>query len=192
MAYPDSGLRAWEQDDCFVVPQLLAAACVAELAEACDHVLERVRASNSAGHATTHITGLFAPEYFATRPDLLARLMAYASSREVIGLIEDVGSHEGPLNLRSAHYFHEPSSRDYDGDWHRDGDDLQLPEPARPGVRHRPISLRFRVAFACDDHLEIVPGSYASFLRPWVFQRSGSAVTSYTCRTSATARRRTR
>jgi Phytanoyl-CoA dioxygenase (PhyH) len=164
MAYSrEERLEVWARDGFFIAPQLLAAERVAELSEACDHVLAQVReASGHTGHTTTHITGLFAPEYFSERPELLTRLMAYASSREVVSLIHDLGlAHEGPLNLRSAHFFHEQSARDYDGDWHRDGDDVQRPqlEPAS-SVTPRLTSLRFRVALAPDDHLEVVPGSH--------------------------------
>jgi hypothetical protein len=161
MAYAYDRLQAWELDGFFVVPRVFAADRVAALVEACDHVLAQVReVSKQTGHSTTHITGLFAPEYFAERPEFLARLSAYASSREVVGLLQDLDlQNEGPLNLRAAHYFHEPSARDYDGEWHRDGDEVQLPGPA--GSRAlRSTSLRFRVALARDDHLEIVPGSH--------------------------------
>jgi ectoine hydroxylase-related dioxygenase (phytanoyl-CoA dioxygenase family) len=164
MAYqPEDRVQLWERDGLFVVPQRIAAARVADLTEACDHVLKQVREESAGtGHSTTHITGLLAPHYYAQRPDLLERLITFASSRAVIELIHDLGlPREGDLNLRSAHYFHEPTARDYDGEWHRDGDEVQLPKldsEGRPALRS--TSLRFRVALAQDDHLEIVPGSH--------------------------------
>lgn len=164
MAYAYDRLQAWARDGFFVVPQLFGPDRVAALVEACDHVLAQVReVSNQTGHSTTHITGLFAPEYFAERPELLARLITYASSREVVGLIHDLDlRNEGPLNLRAAHYFHEPAARDYDGEWHRDGDEVQLTATEPAGSRAlRSMSLRFRVALARDDHLELVPGSHS-------------------------------
>ena len=153
----------WERDGFFVVPNLIELARIAALVEACDHVLSQVRArSQNTGHSTTHIAGLLAPEYFTHRPELLARLIDVASSREVLGLIHDLGSpHEGALQFRTAHYFHEPSERDYDGAWHRDGDETELPRfPAGPAAAPRSTSLRVRLPFAHDDHLEIVPGSH--------------------------------
>ncbi|HKP58069.1 MAG TPA: phytanoyl-CoA dioxygenase family protein [Polyangiales bacterium] len=157
---PEYRCGTWDRDGFFVVPSLIDPPRISALGEACDHVLSQVRAkSQSTGHSTTHIAGLFAPEYFTDRPDLLARLIGLASSREVLGLIQDLGSpHDGALQFRTAHYFHEPSSRDYDGAWHRDGDEGQLPAviPAAP----RSTSLRVRLPFAHDDHLEIVAGSH--------------------------------
>lgn len=155
--------RAWDRDGFFVVPALIEPARISALTEACDHVLSQVRAtSQGTGHSTTHIAGLFAPEYFTDRPELLARLIELASSREVLGLIHDLGSpHDGALQFRTAHYFHEPSGRDYDGEWHRDGDEVQSPQlSVSAAAGPRPTSVRVRLPFAHDDHLEIVPGSH--------------------------------
>jgi ectoine hydroxylase-related dioxygenase (phytanoyl-CoA dioxygenase family) len=150
--------RAWQEDGFLVVRGLLQPERVAELSEACDHVLQQVRAASSAhGHVTTHVSGLLAPEYFVKRPDALTRLAGYMSSREVLTLIHGLGRPgEGLPDLRDTQYFHEPSTRDYDGAWHRDGDG------AAPSDTHaaRPTLLRFRVAFAHDDHLEYIPGSH--------------------------------
>jgi ectoine hydroxylase-related dioxygenase (phytanoyl-CoA dioxygenase family) len=153
----DDRHRAWEDEGFFVVRDLLRPARVAALSEACDHMLAQVRgASSTQGHSTTHVAGLLAPEHFARRPELLSRLAEFMSSREVLALVHDLGrAGEGLLNLRDAHYFHEPSAREFDGDWHRDGDGAV---PADPTTRA--TSLRFRVAFAHDDHLEVVPGSH--------------------------------
>lgn len=159
----EARLQAWQRDGIFVVPQLLEVEHVTALVEACDHVLSQVRAdSANTGHTTTHITGLLAPEFYAERPDLLTRLINFASSPEVLALVQDLGRpNEGALNLRSVHYFHEPSARSYDGEWHRDGDAVQLPlvdDTNVPGPTS--TSLRFRVALAHDDHLELVVGSH--------------------------------
>jgi ectoine hydroxylase-related dioxygenase (phytanoyl-CoA dioxygenase family) len=141
--------RPWEQDGFFIVRRLVSPEQVSRLSEACDHVLQQVRAGSSTqGHVTTHVAGLLAPDYFVQRPEVLTRLSDYISSREVIAQIHDLGRPgEGLPNLRDTQYFHEPSTRDYDGPWHRDGDG--------------PTLLRFRIAFAHDDHLEYVPGSHA-------------------------------
>jgi hypothetical protein len=154
--------RAWENDGIFIVRRHLPRERVSELAEACDHVLHQIRGASSVqGHSSTHVSGLLASEYFARRPEALTRLTDYMSSREVLTLVHGLDrAGEGLPNLRDTQYFHEPSARDHDGAWHRDGD--------RPGrmsefdaVAPRPTLLRLRVAFAHDDHLEYVPGSHA-------------------------------
>ena len=157
----------WERDGFFIVPRMLSEKQTRELSEACDHVLQQVRlASGSTGHTTTHIAALLAPHYFAQRPEALALLTDFVSSRQVLSLVHDLGrAHEGTLNLRDVQYFHEPSQRDYDGAWHRDGDTPSLAglnetTDADPGAE-RSTLLRFRVAFSSDDHLEYVPGSHA-------------------------------
>ena len=154
-------LDAWQRDGFFVVRGALVETQLAALAEACDHVLAQVRAAlPESGHSSTHIAGLFAPEYFRDRPAMLAELVNFASSRAVIDLVHDLGRPlEGELNLRDAQYFHEPSARDRDGDWHRDGDPGASATLLATAER-RPTSLRYRVALAPDDHLEIVPGSH--------------------------------
>ncbi len=150
--------RAWEQDGFFLVRHLLRPAQLRELSEACDHVLQQARdASSAQGHSTTHVSGLLAPDSFAERPEALTRLADFMSSREVLTLIHGLGRKgEGLPNLRDTQYFHEPSTRDYDGAWHRDGDG----PGSSDAVAARPTVLRFRIAFAHDDHLEYVPGSH--------------------------------
>ncbi len=151
-------MRGWGRDGFFIVRRLVRPERVRELADACDHVLQQTRIASSAqGHLTTHVGGLLAPEYFAERPEALTHLADYISSREVLMLVQGLGrAGEGLPNLRDTQYFHEPSARDYDGAWHRDGDGLG----PSAGAATRPTLLRFRIAFAPDDHLEYVPGSH--------------------------------
>jgi Phytanoyl-CoA dioxygenase (PhyH) len=154
-------LRTWEHDGFLIVRRAVRPKVVTELSDICDAVLDQVRRASSAhGHTSTHISGLLAPEYFVGRPEARVRLADYASSGEVVTLIQGLGrTGEGLLNLRDAQYFHEPSTRDYDGAWHRDGD---TPGPDEfVSLEARPTLLRFRIAFAHDDHLEYVPGSHA-------------------------------
>ncbi|MGA3121197.1 MAG: phytanoyl-CoA dioxygenase family protein [Polyangiaceae bacterium] len=151
--------RAWEQDGFFIVRRLVRPERVSQLSEACDHVLQQVRgASSTQGHVTTHVAGLLAPDYFVQRPEALTQLSDYMSSRDVLSQIHDLGrAGEGLPNLRDTQYFHEPSTQDYDGAWHRDGGGCG---PNNGAVAARPTLLRFRIAFAHDDHLEYVPGSH--------------------------------
>jgi len=178
MASVHDRLDSWERHGFFIVREHFDARLVSELAAACDHVLGQVRArSRDAGHTSTHITSLLVPDYYRDRPDALAQLTALPSAREVLELIHDLGRPlEGQLQLRAAHYFHEPSQRDYDGPWHRDGDEVALGQPddgqsARPGTL-----LRFRVALCADDHLEYVPGSHKRCDTPQELQLRRGAV----------------
>lgn len=156
--HDDERRQRWARDGFFVVRRALDDACVRQLASACDHALERVRAaSNETGHTTTNISPLQHPECFADRPDALQCLVDFASSRTVVALVHDLCKPgEGELNLRDLQYFHEPK-RDHDGPWHRDGVSLARAEPET----NRPTVMRFRVALAPDDHLEYVLGSHA-------------------------------
>jgi hypothetical protein len=153
--------RAWQDDGFFVVRSHVEPQRVDELSEACDHVLQQVRAASSMqGHSSTHVSGLLAPEYFAGRPEALERLTGYMISPQVLALVQGLGRTGEQLpNLRDVQYFHEPTAHDHDGAWHRDQDRPGLSEP--DPIAARPALLRFRVALAPDDHLEYVPGSHA-------------------------------
>lgn len=156
--HDDERQQRWARDGLFVVRRAFDDARIRQLASACDHALERVRAtSNETGHTTTNISPLLHPECFADRPDALQCLIELASSRAVVSLVHDLGKPgEGELNLRDIQYFHEPK-RDHDGPWHRDGVSVARAD----GETSRPTVLRFRVALAADDHLEYVLGSHA-------------------------------
>lgn len=156
-------LEAWKRDGFFIARGHFDAARVAQLAAACDHALAQVRArSRTDGHTSTHITGVLVPEYFRDRPEVLLQLTRLPSAHEVLALIHDLGRpQEGELRLRATHYFHEPSDRDYDGPWHRDGDEgTQLGCVDDGQAARRGTLLRFRIALCADDHLEYVPGSH--------------------------------
>jgi Phytanoyl-CoA dioxygenase (PhyH) len=154
--HDDERRERWSRDGLFVVRRAFDDARVRRLASACDHALQRVRAtSKETGHTTTNISPLLHPECFADRPDALQCLVDLPASRAVVALVHDLGHPgEGELNLRDLQYFHEPK-RDHDGLWHRDGAGAGREEAIRPTV------LRFRVALAADDHLEYVLGSHA-------------------------------
>ena len=127
--------HGWEHDGFFIVRRLVQPERIRELSAACDHALRQVRQdSTTQGHLGTHVS--LAPDRFEQWPGALARLSDYMSSREVLTLIHDLGRPgEGLPNLRDAQYFHEPSARDYDGAWHRDGDG---PGPSELAASARP------------------------------------------------------
>lgn len=160
---PESHQERYFRDGFVVLRECLTQTELAPLSAACDHVLGQIRsASQSAGHSSTHIKGLLDPAYYKGRAKLLEGLIRFASSSMVVALARGLGQpHEGPLNLRGVEYFHEPSQRDHDGAWHRDGDEVQRPRSsAESGPAQRQTLLRFRIAFLPDDHLEYVPGSH--------------------------------
>lgn len=154
---------AYLRDGVVVLRARLSRDVLLPLSAACDHVLSQVRAASpNVGHNSTHIRGLLDPAFYSGRPQLLEGLISFASSSTVVALAEGLGQPlEGELRLRAVEYFHEPSTRDYDGEWHRDGDEVQRPRlTVDDGSAVRPATLlRFRIAFAPDDHLEYVPGS---------------------------------
>jgi hypothetical protein len=97
---------------------------------ACDSALARVRESwRETGHSTPRIT-----------LDVGAAYELFADPR-VLALLPI-----GIVRLRTVHYYHEQTKKDWDGDWHRDEGEVHV-----------------RVALEEDDCLEIVPGSH---LRP--------------------------
>jgi hypothetical protein len=154
-------LQAWRRDGFFIARGHVRPEVARELEDICDGVLAQARVgSRVQGHTTTHVGNLLAPEYFVQWPEARDRLADYASSRDVVTLVQGLGgAGEGTLNLRDTQYFHEPSARDSEGAWHRDGD-MPGRDDLEP-VASRPTLVRFRVAFAPDDHLEYVPGSHA-------------------------------
>jgi hypothetical protein len=100
------------------------------LRAACDEALARVRdVWSETGHTTPRIT-----------LDVAAAYELFADAR-VIALLPI-----GIARLRTVHYYHEQTKKDWNGDWHRDEGEVHV-----------------RVALEDDDCLEIVP---ASHLRP--------------------------
>ena len=151
--------EVWDRDGVLVAQNQLDEGEIRRIGDACDHALQQMRAQSTAiGHTTTHISGFLTPEYYADRPDALQHLVQFASSAKVVMLLQELGfTGDELLTLRDVQYFHEPSARNYDGHWHRDGDDAVL---STDNPRPRFPLLRFRVALAPDDHLEYVPGSH--------------------------------
>lgn len=147
MGVKSETLRRWERDGLFTLPGFLTSQRRRRLQLACDHALERVRAtSTEQGHTSTHVPNLLDPHLFEDDSAALDLLVRLASSDEVLRVMHDLQPPSGEaLQLRDVQYFHEPSRRDADGLWHRDGDRSLM---------------RFRIAFAPDDHLQYVLGSH--------------------------------
>jgi ectoine hydroxylase-related dioxygenase (phytanoyl-CoA dioxygenase family) len=154
--------KRWRAHGYFVLQDFASAAEVADLRSSCDAVLEHQRrTSREAGHSSTYIEGLLDPQRFAHEPERLQRMVDFFGSRRVCELVHDLASPlEGPVWLKTLQYFHEPTTRDWDGDWHRDsqfGRDPLLEQ----AYALTTTAARFRVAFLPDDWLEVVPGTHA-------------------------------
>ncbi|WP_437951548.1 phytanoyl-CoA dioxygenase family protein [Sorangium sp. So ce296] len=154
----------------FVVPAFLDADGRAELRRACDAALLRTRAlSQETGHSTPRISLLTdGMVCFQDDPRALELIAAFVGSPRVCELLSGLarpGEADTP-RLKDAHYYHEPTRRDWDGDWHRDSQFGQVDPEVERAVVATTTSVHFRVAIEDDDRLEIVPGSHARWDTP--------------------------
>lgn len=171
-------LQSFRLHGYFVLPAFMSPTEMSGLRRACDMVLDRARAaSTESGHATPKI-GLFTePSFFSGQPAALDLLTRLAGSARFCALLEGLaldGEDQTP-HLKSTDYFHEQTTRDWDGDWHRDS---QFGQPDPELERRRILtttSVHVRVALEYDDRLEIVPGSHQRWDTPEELQiRKGS------------------
>ncbi|WP_437936014.1 phytanoyl-CoA dioxygenase family protein [Sorangium sp. So ce341] len=154
----------------FVVPAFIDAGGRAELRRACDVALSHARAvSRETGHSTPRISLLTDDvTCFQDDPGALERIAAFVGSPRVCALLSGLarpGEGDTP-RLKDAHYYHEPTRRDWDGDWHRDSQFGQADPEVERAVVATTTSVHFRVALEDDDRLEIVPGSHARWDTP--------------------------
>jgi hypothetical protein len=171
-------VRLFRERGYFVLRGFLGERQRGELRRACDLALERAReASTAYGHDTPNIALFSSAEHFASEPALLEGLVAFVASARVCALFRGLAapSTSAP-DLKGMHYYHEQSSRDWDGDWHRDSQFGRSDPDVERAVALTTTALHFRVALAPDDRLEIVPGSHARWDTPEELTlRKGSA-----------------
>jgi hypothetical protein len=175
---PRDRLQSFRVHGYFVLPAFLNLTELSELRRACDIALGRARAeSNENGHTTPKI-GLFTePSYFAHQAGALDVLAKFVGSARVCALLEGLAleGEDGTVHLKNTDYYHEQTTRDWDGDWHRDS---QFGQPDPELERRRILSttsVHVRVALEDDDRLEIVPGSHRRWDTPEELQiRKGS------------------
>ncbi|WP_437777372.1 phytanoyl-CoA dioxygenase family protein [Sorangium sp. So ce1097] len=154
----------------FVVRSFLDAAERAELRRACDVALAHTRArSLETGHSTPRIS-LLTDGATCVQDDLgaLERIAGFVGSGRVCELLSGLsrpGEEETP-RLKDAHYYHEQTRHDWDGDWHRDSQIGQPDPEIERAVVATTTAVHFRVALEDDDRLEIVPGSHARWDTP--------------------------
>jgi hypothetical protein len=171
-------LKSFRVHAYFVVPAFLHPAERGELRRACDIALARARAESTENGHTTPKIGVFTdPSYFSHQPGALDRLTKFVGSTRVCALLEGLAGEgeDGTPHLKNTDYYHEPTKRDWDGDWHRDS---QFGQPDPELERRRILtttSVHVRVALEDDDRLEIVPGSHRRWDTPEELQlRKGS------------------
>lgn len=147
-----------------VIPQFVHQHERVELRQAADTTLAWSRSQCSeTSHTTPRISLLTQANAFQQGVVALGPILAFASCARVCALLQAVGG-SAPTNtpqLKDAHYYHEQTKRDWDGDWHRDSQFTHAdPEFERQLVANT-CSLHVRVALEDDDRLEVVPGSHA-------------------------------
>ncbi|WP_437480983.1 phytanoyl-CoA dioxygenase family protein [Sorangium sp. So ce1014] len=154
----------------FVVRDFLDAEGRAELRRACDVALLHTRAlSRETGHSTPRISLLTdGVACLQDDPGALERIAALIGSPRVCALLSGLAcpGEEDTPRLKDAHYYHEPTRRDWDGDWHRDSQLGQADPEVERAIVATTTSVHFRLALEDDDRLEIVPGSHARWDTP--------------------------
>ncbi len=155
--------RLFHQQSYFVLPAFVEPGESSALCRAADIALEYTRAhSQHQGHTTPSISLLSNAAYSTRESGAFERLLRFASSAPICGLLDGLASSaEDPTpRLQKMDYYHEQTVRAWDGDWHRDSQ-LNQPDPERERARVlETTALHVRVALCDDDRLEIVPGSH--------------------------------
>jgi hypothetical protein len=154
----------------FVVPGFLGTTERSELRRVCDAVLERQRAhSRETGHTTPHISLIGIGDVSVHDDPRAFELIArFVGSARICALFDGLA---GPNEVaapcvKAAHYYHEQTRRDWDGDWHRDSQFGRADPDVEREVVATTTSVHVRVALEDDDRLEIVPGSHARWDTP--------------------------
>lgn len=154
----------------FVVRDFLDAEGRAELRRACDVALVHTRAlSRETGHSTPRISLLTdGVTCFQDDPRALELIAAFVGSPRVCELLSGLSrpGEEDTPRLKDAHYYHEQTRRDWDGDWHRDSQFGQADPEVERAIVATTTAVHFRAALEDDDRLEIVPGSHARWDTP--------------------------
>jgi len=146
-----------------VLPRFLAPEGRAELRRSADQALSWSRAQGTvSAHTTPRISLLTHASNSEQARIALTPVLAFASSARVCTLLAMTGANWARApQLKDAHYYHEQTQHDWDGDWHRDSQFYRGgPEQERQLVETT-SSIHVRIALEDDDRLEVVPGSHA-------------------------------
>jgi Phytanoyl-CoA dioxygenase (PhyH) len=159
-------VRSFREQGWFVVPRFLVDAERAELRRACDDALSATRtAAQETGHTTPRISLLSEGGILSEQVTRVTGLLASSRVCALLSGLSRAGETDAP-RLRAAHYYHEQTRHDWDGDWHRDSQEGRPDPEIERAVVERSTWIHFRVALEADDRLEIVPGSHARWDTP--------------------------
>ncbi|MEO8876977.1 MAG: phytanoyl-CoA dioxygenase family protein, partial [Polyangiaceae bacterium] len=102
------------------------------------------------------------PAAYAAEPAALEQLTSFVSCPRVCTLLTGLtrDGESGAPRLKKADYYHEQTTHDWDGDWHRDSQFGRTDPHVEREAIFTTASLHVRVALTADDRLEIVPGSH--------------------------------
>src|SRR3954469_10589780 len=157
-------IESFHRDGVVVLPQFLDARERAAIRQACDVALEWSRANCAeTSHTTPRISLFTQASSFEHGATLLVPLLALAGSPRVCALLNAIspGDQLGTPQLKDAHYYHEQTKRDWDGDWHRDSQFSRADPDIERELIASTCSVHVRVALEDDDRLEVVPASHA-------------------------------
>lgn len=147
-----------------VVPSFLDGRARAELREAADAALTWSREQCvEISHTTPRISLLTQATSFSGGAAKLAPILTLASSPRVCALLDAIARVEvaDVFQLKDAHYYHEQTKHDWDGDWHRDSQFARTEPDLERELIASTSSVHVRVALEDDDRLEVVPSSHA-------------------------------
>ncbi|HET7545888.1 MAG TPA: phytanoyl-CoA dioxygenase family protein [Polyangiaceae bacterium] len=159
-------IASFHHDSFVILRNFLDRRACAELRQAADTVLAWSRAQCAeTSHSTPRISLLTQATSFEHGAAGLAPILAFASSPSVCSLLQALAERDsaGIPQLKDAHYYHEQTKRDWDGDWHRDSQFSRSDPDLERELVGKTYLLHVRVALApeADDRLELVPGSHA-------------------------------
>jgi hypothetical protein len=157
-------IESFRRQSFIVLPQFLGPRDRAAMRRVCDAALEWSRANCAeTSHTTPRISLLTQASSFQHGATLLDPILAFAAGRQVCALLEAVrpSDESGVPQLKDAHYYHEQTKHDWDGDWHRDSQFSRADPDLERQLITSSWSVHVRVAFEDDDRLEIVPASHA-------------------------------
>lgn len=146
-----------------VLPQFVDGHARAQLRQAADAALTWSRAQCvETSHSTPRISLLTQAASFKEGASTLTPILAFTASPRVCALLDAIARNTSAdvLQLKDAHYYHEQTKRDWDGDWHRDSQFSGYDPDHERELIATTCSVHVRLALEDDDRLEVVPASH--------------------------------
>lgn len=163
MSSSPNPIEDFRRNSFVVLPNFLDRRARSELREAADAALTWSRAQCiETSHTTPRISLLTQATSFDGGAATLTPILTFAGSARVCALLDAVARSASAdvLQLKDAHYYHEQTKRDWDGDWHRDSQFSRADPDLERELIASTCSVHVRVALEEDDRLEIVPSSH--------------------------------